>query len=97
MSVKRTTGIPPPLRTGGPSACWTCKEGTFRNKNPAHCSEPLFKGPPHRLAEEAGLGAPTISGVSGQRHQLTPGMVRAVRPWLTVRAVRPWLWPWLQC
>ena len=73
MFVKRTNGIPPPLRTGGASACWSCKEGIFRNKHPAHCSEPPFKCPPHRLAEEANLG--------GSQHLWSQQANASAHPW----------------
>lgn len=32
------------------------RRGLSETRNPAHCSEPLSKCPPHRLAEEADLG-----------------------------------------
>lgn len=53
------------------------RRGFSETRNPAHCSEPLSKCPPHRLAEEADLGRLLPSLESGAKAPAL-GMARCV-------------------
>ena len=53
------------------------RRGFSETRNPAHCSEPRSKCPPHRLAEEADLGRLLPSLELGAKAPVL-GMVRCV-------------------
>lgn len=59
--------IPPTLNRWRPVLAGVARRGFSEASNPAHCSEPLSKCPPHRLAEEADLGGSCpVSGVEAK-------------------------------